>query len=156
MVKTNTVDVPDAQARASWPPKDCIRWIEWRVRELTIENSEYVDARGRWLLEEKAAGGRKLTLSDKVADYAVWLFKVRDNLSWHQIAYRFFPNATEVNIEKYESKVRRSYSRVEKNHPGSVNFKQPRLSRYDAIALNAVLTGVIPIYVSAATDSNQE
>jgi hypothetical protein len=153
MVKNNTEEAPcSATKRIAWPVEDCVRWVEWRVRELTIESGEYVDERGKWLLEEKAAAGRKLMPGDRVADYAVWLLKVRDGLSWHQIAYRFFPSATEENIEKYESKVRRSYERVEKNHPGSKNFRSPKLSKYDEIVLESIMSGVIPIYVSAPAD----
>jgi len=44
-----------------------------------------------------------------VADYAVLLLKVRDDLGWRQIAYRFFPSATENEIGKYELRVRRMY-----------------------------------------------
>jgi hypothetical protein len=131
-----------------WERDDCIRWVEWRIRELTVRGGEYVDERGRWLLEEKAAGGRKLSPGDKVADYAVWLLKVRDKLSWHQIGYRFFPSATEENIGKYELRVRRIYDRVEKNHPGSKTFKPQRLSKVDNLLLQAVMLGVIPVYVS--------
>jgi hypothetical protein len=75
--------------------------------------------------------------------------KERDALSWHQIAYRFFPSATEEDIEKYESKVRRIYNRIEKNHPGSKTFKRPRLSECDRVVLQAITSGVIPIYVSS-------
>ena len=124
MHKNNTAKAQSSTPdRVSWPLDDRIRWIEWRVRELTIKNGEYVDERGRWLLDEKEAGGRKLTLNDEVANYAVWLLKVRDNLSWHQLAYRFFPWATEDSVEGYESRLRRAYNRVEHNHPGSKNFK---------------------------------
>jgi hypothetical protein len=150
MHKNNTAKAQSSNPdRVSWPLDDRIRWIEWRVRERTIKNGEYVDERGRWLLDEKEAGGRKLTLNDEVANYAVWLLKVRDNLSWHQLAYRFFPWATEDGIEGYESRLRRAYNRVEQNHPGSKNFKPAPLSEYDKIALEAVLSGIIPIYVSS-------
>ena len=134
MLKNDTVHTRSAQGiRIPWMKEDCIRWVEWRIRELTVQNGKYVDERGEWLLEEKAAGGRKLAPGDQVADYAVWLLKVRDNFSWHQIAYTFFPSATEGNIEKYESKVRRVYDRVEKSHPGSTAFTPPRLPKYQEI-----------------------
>ncbi len=86
-----------------------------------------------------------------MADYAVWLLKVRDDLSWHQSAYRFFPTATEEDIEKYELRVRRVYDRVERNHPGSKKFKPPRLSERDKLLLQVVMLGVIPVYVSATS-----
>jgi hypothetical protein len=94
MSKNDTVEGDQAR-RTPWPQEDRIRWIEWRVRERTIQNGKYTDERAKWLLEEKEAGGRKFTLRDEVADYAVWLLHVRDGLSWHQIAYRFFAKATE-------------------------------------------------------------
>ena len=149
MDKNNTAKAQSSNPdRIPWPLDDCIRWIEWRVRELTIKNGQYVDERGKWLLEEKGAGGRKFRPGDQVADYAVWLLKLRDGLSWHQIAYRFFPSATEKDIEKYESKVRRIYSRVDRGHPGSSKFEPPQLSEYDKIVLQAIMSGVIPIYLS--------
>jgi hypothetical protein len=151
MIKNDTAvaHCPEGN-RIPWEREDCIRWVKWRIRELTIENGKYVDERGRWLLEEKAANGRKFTPGDKVADYAVWLLKVRDNLSWHQIAYRFYPSATEQDVEKYELRVRRICDRVQREHPGSKAFKAPRLSRDDRLLLQAVASGVIPVYVSAA------
>ena len=141
---SDTVDHP-------WGKEDRIRWVEWRVRELTVEDGQYIDERGKWLLEEKAAGGRKLTFGDDVADYAVWLFKERDDLSWHQIAYRFFPYATEADIEKYESKVRRAYARVDRNHEGSKNFRASPLSKDAQQALQAMMSGVMVIPVETAT-----
>jgi hypothetical protein len=123
--------------------EDRIRWIEWRIRDLTVEGGRYVDERGKWLLEEKAAGNRKLALGDNVADYAVWLLKERDGLSWHQIAYRFFPSATEEETETFESKVRRSFNRVERNHPGSKHFKPPALTEEGKLVLQAVTHGVM-------------
>ena len=127
----------------AWPKEDKIRWIEWRIRELTIQEGKYVDQRGRWLLEEKAAGDRKLALGDKVADYAVWLLKERDGLSWHQIAHRFFPAATDEEVETFESRVRRVYGRVERNHPGSKQFKSTPLSKEDKMLLQAIRHGAI-------------
>lgn len=135
----------DTVQRLDWPRDDKIRWVEWRIRELTIQDGKYVDERGKWLLEEKAAGGRKFAPGDKVADYAVWLLKDRDGLSWHQIAYRFFPAATEEKIEVFESQVRRAYNRVERNHPGSKRFKPKPLSKEDKLLLQAVMYGAIPI-----------
>jgi hypothetical protein len=129
----------------AWPKEDKIRWIEWRIRELTVQEGKYVDQRGKWLLEEKAAGDRKLALGDKVAEYAVWLLKERDGLSWHQIAHRFFPGATEEEIETFESRVRRVYARVERNHPGSKQFKQRPLSKEDRLLLQVVSHGAILI-----------
>ena len=131
----------------AWPEDDRIRWVEWRVRELTIRNGQYFDERGRWLLEEKAAGGRKLALGDEIADYAVWLLKVRDKLSWHQIAYRFFSTATEGEIETYESRLRRVYQRVETRHPGTVHFRPPRLSPEEQLLVECLRYGVVPIYL---------
>jgi hypothetical protein len=129
----------------AWPKEDRIRWVEWRIREWTIQEGEHVDPRGKWLLEERAVGGRQLTLGDEVADYAVWLLKERDGLSWHQLAYRFFPAATEEEIETFESRVRRAYNRVERNHPGSEQFKPKQLSKEDELLLQAVIHGAIPI-----------
>jgi hypothetical protein len=154
MTKNNTADTSRvSEGRIPWPVEDCIRWVEWRIRELTIRRGKYVDERGRWLLEEKAAGGRKLVLGDKVADYAVWLLKVRDGLSWHQLAYRFFPHATEENIGKYKLKVRRARDRVESNHRGSKKFNARPLSRQDKLLLQAVMLGVTPVYISAMPNS---
>jgi hypothetical protein len=124
-----------------------ISWVEWRVRELTIRNGAYVDDRGKWLLEEKMAGGRKFSLGDKVAEYAVWLLKTRDGLSWHQIAYRFFVLANEQEIEKLESRLRRVYDRVERSHPGSTKYKPPRLSELDKLTMEAVRLGAIPVFL---------
>jgi hypothetical protein len=135
----------DTVPRLAWPKEDQIRWVEWRIREQTIQEGKYVDERGKWLLEEGAAGGRKFALEDNIADYAVWLLKERDGLSWHQIAYRFFPAATEEGIETFESRVRRAYDRVERNHPGSKNFKPRPLSKEDKLLLQAVIHGAIPI-----------
>lgn len=102
-----------------------------------------MDERGKWLLEEKVAGNRKLELGDTVADYAVWLLKERDGLSWHQIAYRFFPAATEEETETFESKVRRSFNRVERNHPGSKQFKPRPLTDEGKLLLQAMTHGVM-------------
>jgi hypothetical protein len=155
MNKNDIVGTPCQQENADqWAKEDRIRWVEWRVRELTIKNGKYVDERGKWLLDEKAAGGRKFAPGDKVADYAVWLLKVRDNLSWHQIAYRFFSSATEENIEKYELRVRRMFNRVEQNHEGSKKYRPKRLSEHDKLLLQAVMLGAIPVYVSDEPNSN--
>lgn len=143
----------DTVPRFAWPKEDKIRWIEWRIRELTIQQGKYVDQRGKWLLKEKAAGDRKLALGDKVADYAVWLLKERDGLSWHQIAHMVFPAATEEEIETFESRVRRAYDRVERNHPGSKQFKPTPLSKEDKPLLQAVVHRAIPIPSSAAPDA---
>jgi hypothetical protein len=145
---SDTVDHP-------WSKENRIRWVEWRVRELTIEEGQYIDERGKWLLEEKAAGGRKLMWGDQVADYAVWLLKERDGLSWHQIAYRFFPSATEAEIEKYESKVRRAYARVERHHDGSKNFKASPLSKDETQLLETLMLGVKVIPIEIATPEPQ-
>lgn len=154
IAKNDTVNTPCMEGNhIPWPQEDCIRWVEWRVRELTIEGGEYVDERGRWLLEGKGVGGRKLAPGDMVADYAVWLLKERDGLSWHQIAYRFFPTATEDVIEKYESRVRRVHERIERNHPGSKNFKQPRITELDKVLLQAITLGVFPVFIADTTSS---
>jgi hypothetical protein len=144
------------KTRTPWPKDDCVRWTEWRVRELTIKNGKYVDERGKLLLEEKAGGGRRFTPGDAVADYAVWLLKARDGLSWHQIAYRFFPNANEQEIGKYELRVRRAYDRVERNHPGSEGFEPPSLSKSDRVLLQAVMMGAVPLAVSFESDDDSE
>jgi len=89
-----------------------------------------------------------------VTDYSVWLLKERDGLSWHQIAYRFFPSATEEDIEIYESRVRRMHGRVERNHPGSNAFKLRPLSQQDKLLLRAVMLGVTPFYISAPPAEN--
>ena len=117
------------------------------AHEETVAEGEYIDERGRWLLEESAARGQQLTPLDVVADYAVWLLKVRDKLSWHQIAYRIFPFATEPHKEGYESRVRRMFNRVEKSHPGSKSFKRTPLSKEDKMTLQAIMLGVVPIYI---------
>jgi hypothetical protein len=136
MAKNDIVETLGVEEnRWLWQREDCIRWVEWRIRELTIQSGKYVDERGKWLLEEKAAGGRKLTSGDEVADYAVWLLKARDHLSWHQIAYRFFPAVTEKVVGKYVLRVRRMYERVERNHPGSKAFKQVPLSDQEKLLL---------------------
>ena len=148
MTKDNTAGVPFAGAdRISWGLEDRIRWVEWRIRELTISQGKYVDERGRWLLEEKAVGGRKLEPGDQLADYAAWILHARGDLSWHQLAYRFFPFATEEHIEGYKSKVRRMSERVERKHPGSKLFRPSPLSREDKHLLNAVMLGVVPVYL---------
>ncbi len=128
-------------AKHPWDPEDRVRWVEWRVRELTIERGEYIDGRGKLLLEAKAAAGRKLAFGDKVAEYAVWLLRARDGLSWHQLAYRFFPSATEQNIETFESRVRRVYNRVERNHPGSKHYKPARQSDRDNLLFRSGIFG---------------
>jgi hypothetical protein len=133
----------DTVPTLGWPKEDKIRWVEWRIRELTIEGGEYVDQRGKWLLEEKAVSGRTLALGDNVAEYAVWLLKERDGLSWHQIAHRFFPAATEEEIETFESRVRRVYHRVERNHEGSKQFKPAPLSKEEKLLLQAATHGAI-------------
>jgi hypothetical protein len=137
----------DDPKRMAWSVAHRISWVEWRVRERTIKRGEYVDERGRWLLEAKMAGGRKFNLGDEVAEYAVWLFKVRDGLSWHQIAYRFFPTATETEIERYESRIRRVFQRVERRHPGSGHYRPPRLSAQERLILECVRYGVVPVYL---------
>jgi hypothetical protein len=155
MIKNDTVDTACiGENQIPWPQEDRIRWVEWRIRELTIESGEYVDQRGRWLLEEKGAGGRKLAPGDEVADYAVWLLNERDELSWHQIAYRFFPSATEEDIEKYESRVRRTFDRVERNHPGSKKYVPQRLSKDEKLLLRAAMLGVIPVSMSVSPESD--
>lgn len=155
MVKNDIAGSQSSEGNAiSWDREDCIRWVEWRIRELTIESGKYIDERGELLLEEKAANGRKFKLGDKVADYAVWLLKVRDNLSWHQLAYRFFPSATEGDIEKYELRIRRIYDRVERNHPGSKKYVPQRLSKDEKLLLQAAMLGVIPAYMSDSPDSD--
>ncbi len=133
----------DTVPTVAWPKEDKIRWVEFRIRELTVQGGMYVDERGKWLIEERAAGDRKLALGDKVAEYAVWLLKERDGLSWHQIAYRFFPAATEEEIETYESRVRRVYGRVERSHPGSKQFKPAPLSKEEKLLLQAATHGAI-------------
>jgi|GEM_PF-5979222 len=135
----------DTAPTFAWAKEDRVRWVEWRIRELTVQEGKYVDPRGKWLLEEKAAGDRKLALGDKVADYAVWLLKERDGLSWHQVAHRFFPAANDEEIETFESRVRRVYGRVERNHPGSKHFKPTPLSAEDKLLLQAIRHGAIPI-----------
>jgi len=157
MTKNDIVnDQEQPKTPIPWPKDDCVRWIEWRVRELTIENGNYIDERGKFLLDEKAGGGRRFTLGDAVADYAVWLLKARDGLSWHQIACRFFPSATEEEIGKYESRIRRVYDRVERSHPGSEAFEPPPLSESEKVLLEAVMMGVMPIEVACASDDDPE
>lgn len=125
-----------------WPREDRIRWVEWRVAELTVELGKYTDERGRLLLDRKSPLGHKLPWGDKLADYAVWLFKERDGLSWHRIAYLFFPSATEASIETFESKVRRAYARVERSHPGSKFYKPKPFSKEDMLLLRAAMFGL--------------
>ena len=135
-------------AATGWPREDRIRWVEWRVRELTIKGGKYVDERGRWLLEETNAGGRKFRWKDQdeLTDYAVWLLKYRDSLSWHELAYRFFPAAMEDHIEGQESKIRRAYNRVERK------FKPARFSKQEKLVIQAVMLGAVPIPVGTAPD----
>lgn len=133
--------------RIPWSLEDRIRWIEWRIRELTICKGNYVDDRGKWLIEKKNAEGRKFILGDQVAEYAVWLLHVRDKQSWHQLAFRFFSDATEQDIDKYELRLRRAYNRVERNHPGSSAYRPRRLSERDKLLLQAISAGVIPVYL---------
>lgn len=157
MAKNDTVkEVGERGLRTPWEQDDCVRWVEWRIRELTIREGKYADERGKWLLEAKAAGGRKFTTGDAVAEYGIWLLKVRDGLQWHQIAYRFFPSATEEDIEKYKSRVRRIFERVEKNHPGSALYESPTLSDREETVLEAVIQGVIPVYISDSAQSDVE
>lgn len=148
MLKNDTVEGNLKANRVSWPWEDRIRWVEWRVRELTIENGNYVDERGKWLLEGVAAGGRKFLIHDAVAEYAVWLLKARDGLSWHQIAYRLFPSANEQTVEKLELRIRRIFRRVEKKHPGSNCYEPSRFSKEEIFLLEAVMCGAVPIYIS--------
>jgi hypothetical protein len=140
----------DTVQALDWPKDDKIRWVEWRIRELTIERGSYIDERGKWLLEQKAAGNRMLALGDKVAEYAVWLLKERDGLSWHQIAYRFFAAATEKEIETFESRVRRVHNRIERSHPGSKRFKPKPLSEQDKLVVQVAMHGGIVIRSSSA------
>lgn len=148
MTQNNTVETSNSAVnRTEWPVEDCIRWVEWRVRELTIREGKYVDDRGKWLLEEKRGGGRRLVPGDMVADYAVWLLHVRDDASWHQLAHQFFPFATEAHIEAYESKLRRTFRKVERMHPGRKSFRPSPLSKEEKLLLDAVKLGAIPIYL---------
>jgi len=150
MVKNDIAEARKKGAlRFPWSKEHRISWVEWRIRELTIRDGKSIDQRSEWLLVERAAGGRKLEPGDKVADYAVWLFWVRDGLSWHQIAYRFFPSATERDIGKYVLRVRRMYNRVERNHPGSATYKPPKHSEQEKLLLEALRAGVVPIFVAA-------
>jgi hypothetical protein len=55
------------------------------------------------------------------------------------------PAATEEKIEALESRVRRAYGRVERNHPGSKQFKPKPLSEEDKLLLQAVTYGAILI-----------
>jgi len=55
MIENDTAEAHvSSVSRIPWPPEDRIRWVEWRIRELTIRRGKYVDDRGRWLLEEQA------------------------------------------------------------------------------------------------------
>jgi hypothetical protein len=44
--------------------------------------------------------GQKIVTELVTDGTVVWLLEVRDGLSWHQIAYRFFTSANEESIEK--------------------------------------------------------
>ena len=46
-------------------------------------------------------------------DLEIWLAKVRDGLSWPQIALKFFTSKNAASI----SKARRAYERVQRSHP---------------------------------------
>jgi hypothetical protein len=46
-------------------------------------------------------------------DSEIWLAKVRDGLSWPQIALKFFTSKNAASI----SKARRGYERVQRSHP---------------------------------------
>jgi hypothetical protein len=140
--ETSCSDTAETQ-NTGWPREDRIRWVEWRIRELTIKAGKYIDERGRWLLEDKAGAGRKFPWRDKdeITDYAVWLLKYRDDLSWHQLAYRFFPTPTEDHIEGQESKIRRAFSRVERK------FKPGPFPEHEKLLMQAVMQGAIPVFV---------
>src|SRR5260370_25686426 len=126
-----------------WGREDCIRWIEWRTRELTVKDGKYTDERALWLLEKKAADGRHVGFGDALADYAIWLLKVRDGLTRHQIVYQCFPKADERIIETLESRVRRRFMKVERNHPGSAHFVPHRLTKQEKFMLEIAMTGVM-------------
>ncbi len=113
----------DAPNCHPWPKVDRIRWVEWRVRRLTIYDGRYIDDRGRLLLEERRKELKlKLTFRvksnarpDQVAYYAVWLFyeigkEEKKNLSWGKISRALFGDATEA----FRLRARRMHKQVER------------------------------------------
>jgi hypothetical protein len=133
------------QKTEGWSEADRIRWIQYRIWDVAVKNGKYTDDRARWIIEKKAAGGRQVGFGDAVSDYAIWLLKVRDKLSWHQIAYRCFREANEANIETLESRVRRKFNSVERRHPGSASFVPRRLTKKEKLVLEILTSGVMSI-----------
>jgi hypothetical protein len=121
-----------------------LSFSEYRIWEISVKNGNYTDERARWIVEKKAAAGRQIGFGDPLADYAIWLLKVRDGLSWHQIAYRCFPKASERIIETLESRLRRRFNKVERNHPGSENFVPRKLTKHEKLILEILTIGVMP------------
>lgn len=100
-----------------WPKKDRINWVVERLAELDREVSECSD-------EEE-----KQSLETKRDDYNMWMLKERDGQSWNEIAQN---RIEQLGIPKQESyrvsealrmHARRSYERVERNHPGSRRYE---------------------------------
>jgi len=76
-----------------WGRYHLINWIETRVQRCIAG----VPEEGR---------------PDRI-DLEIWLAKVRDGLSWPQIALKFFTSKNAASI----SKARRAYARVQRSHP---------------------------------------
>ncbi len=83
-----------------WEREHLIRWIETRVLRCIAD----VPEEGR----------------PERIDLEVWLAKVRDRLSWQQIALKFFTSKNAASLMK----ARRAYARVQRSHPGVT--KKPR------------------------------
>ena len=83
-----------------WSREHLIRWVDTRVQRCIAGVSE----QGR----------------PERVDLEIWLAKVRDGLSWQQIALKFFTSKDAASM----SKARRAYERVRRSHPGVV--KKPR------------------------------
>jgi len=83
---------------AYWPAEDRIRWVEWAelrlVQKLEPPTSYGFDRR----------------------DTAIWLAKERDKLSWPKIARQFYGSEE----QRFILRARRSYARVDRNHPGTL------------------------------------
>jgi hypothetical protein len=78
----------------AWEKQHLINWIETRV----IRGIGGVPEAGR----------------PERIDLEIWLAKVRDGLSWQQIALKFFTSKNSASL----SKARRAYERVQRSHPG--------------------------------------
>jgi hypothetical protein len=86
--------------RLTWPKEDCIRWVEWRLNEWNSVESE---RRPREFTR---------TLPAKL-DLYVYLAKERDQLSWQQVAIKYFPELLKRSKAAAISAARRAHERIE-------------------------------------------